>query len=197
MSSTPSLQSSPPSLERLLESVVDTLGFEIVCLEWAGSGKHRILRIYLDRSWSPDEAQTEGSDVAKSSVDLEDCANVSRLIGLRLDAAENEPQWASIATQLKAKYTLEVSSPGLERPLTKPAHFERFVGRKATIRCHQELIPGMQRKTFHGTLVGLIPATSDVAGEAKVQLQEQELARDIEIPMSAIRKAHLVYEGRI
>lgn len=197
-------ESSPLSLDALLEEVAAPLGFEVICWEWVGQGKYRVLRLYLDTlvaelEEAPAAPQTLANDEGevpgpvRSGVSLEDCATVSRMVGLRLEAAEEEPEWAAVAAQFKAPYTLEVSSPGIERPLTKIEHFARFVGQKAVVRCDRDLRPGQTRKKFCGALLGV--ATQ--GPEASIRLMDEELNEEIKIPISAVRKAHLVYEGRI
>lgn len=197
-------ESSPHSLDALLEEVAAPLGFEVICWEWVGQGKYRVLRLFLDTLPGPEGEEhanqeptraldQSGQGPARSGVSLEDCATVSRMVGLRLEAAEEEPEWAATAAQFKAPYTLEVSSPGIERPLTKIEHFARFAGQKAMVRCDRDLRPGEARKKFCGALLGV--ATQ--GPEASIRLMDEELNEEVEIPISAVRKAHLVYEGRI
>ena len=82
---------------------------------------------------------------------------------------------------LRADYSLEVSSPGADRPLTKPEHFRRFLGRRARVRT-REPIDG--RRSFTGTLVA--------ADDAGVSLREPD--RERTIPLTAIRRSNLVAE---
>jgi ribosome maturation factor RimP len=102
--------------------------------------------------------------------------------GVTLDLCE---QVSRDLTDLRERYSLEVSSPGSERPLTKPAHFRRFVGRRARVRARHPLPVGEQRRqSITGELVG----ASD---------QEVTLAADggvIAIPYSEIRRSNLVGE---
>jgi ribosome maturation factor RimP len=82
---------------------------------------------------------------------------------------------------LLADYALEVSSPGLDRPLTKPEHFRRFLGRKVRVRTREE-IEG--QRSFTGTLTG--------ADERTVKVEEG--SKTVEIPLSGIRRSNLVPE---
>lgn len=212
--------SSPDSstLDDLLADITTPMGFEVICWEWAGQGKYRVLRLYIDRLPSPapegevaaketletEPAQpspeegavapetTESTEAVVSGVSLQDCATVSRLVGLALDAAEEQPRWAAVAASLKGAYTLEVSSPGIERPLTKLAHFARFIGKKALIRCDRVLDPSENRKKFSGPLMGVTEGPSP-----SVRIKDEDLQAEVDIPLSFIKKAHLVYEGRI
>lgn len=100
------------SLERLsalIEKELDDLGFELVKLDMASLGRRTVLRIFID---DPD-----------TGVTLEDCVKVTRVLGLALEGDEIVP----------GPYNLEVSSPGINRVLSKPEHFIRFVGKEAKI----------------------------------------------------------------
>lgn len=111
----------------LIEPSLDALGYELVGIEYTAQGKHSILRVYID---SP------------TGVDVEDCQKASHQISGVLDVEE----------PLSGQYTLEVSSPGVERPLFIAAHFERFAGERAEVRVRTP-IDG-QRK-FVGQLAGV------------------------------------------
>ena len=111
----------------LIEPSLDALGYELVGVEYVAQGKHSILRVYID---------------APEGVDVNDCQKASQQISGVLDVEE----------PISGQYTLEVSSPGLERPLFSAAHFERFAGERAEIRMHSP-IDG-QRK-FTGQLAGV------------------------------------------
>ncbi len=95
-------------LRSVLEPPVENLGYELLHLEITHQGKHTVLRVYID---------------APGGIQVHDCAAVSRQLSAVLD----------IEDPLSGAYLLEVSSPGLERPLVKPDHFKRFVGNKARI----------------------------------------------------------------
>jgi ribosome maturation factor RimP len=92
-------------------------------------------------------------------------------------------------SQLRERYTLEVSSPGLERPLTKPDHFRRFMGKRALVRTrepHQIERPGgtLRTRSFTGELVGVSESEITLAADGGV----------IAIPYSEIRRSNLVEE---
>jgi ribosome maturation factor RimP len=147
-------------LERIREAaerVAHSLGLEIVDVEWK-VGKDRFLRVYIDKP--------EG-------VSHKDCEAVSNQLSVVLDVEDLVPG--------PQHYILEVSSPGLDRKLTKPAEFERFAGRLARI---STIEPVENQKFFEGRLAG-------VAG-GKVQIEVQ--GRVIAVPMEGIRKANLVVE---
>ncbi len=112
-------------LFRLLEPAVVTLGYELVELEFAPAGSGGLLRLYID---------------AAPGITLEDCERVSRTVGRLLDSEDPIP----------GHYTLEVSSPGLDRVLRTREHFERFVGSRVKI---QLAVPLDGRRRFTGTLL--------------------------------------------
>lgn len=109
-------------LEKIIASELDVLGFECVKLEIAGASRNPIVRLYIDR---------------EEGVSIKDCALVSRTVGLLLDRMDPFP----------GRYLLEVSSPGSDRPLTREAHFVRFVGQQAKVRCES---PELGKKTYTG-----------------------------------------------
>lgn len=116
------------ALMRLLEPPIEALGFELVDLELAQSGRGGVLRIFIDRMPASD-----------ASVTVDDCAAVSHAVSEVLEVED----------PIKGNYTLEVSSPGFDRILRKRAHFERFVGE----RIFAELkLPLDGRRRFVGTL---------------------------------------------
>lgn len=112
-------------LQDLLEPVITGLGYEVVRILTIGQ-KNPTLQIMIDR--------LDGKDIT-----VEDCATVSRAVSAVLD--EKDP--------IKDQYSLEVSSPGLDRPLTKIEHFKRFSGYEARIETAVEV---EKRKRFKGVL---------------------------------------------
>ena len=112
-------------LQRLLEPTIENMGYELIDLELNLGGKSGIVRIFIDH---PD------------GIGLDDCEKVSRVISALLDVEDPLP----------GHYNLEVSSPGLDRKLTKTEHFQRFIGE--TVKVHMRF-PLEGRKRFRGTLV--------------------------------------------
>lgn len=111
-------------LARLLEPGAAALGFELIAVEFGGRGGNRVLRAYID---GPD------------GVTVDDCERVSRQISAILDVEDPVP----------GSYTLEVSSPGVDRLLVKPRHFERVVGQEIKVRTRE---PQHGRRRFRGRL---------------------------------------------
>jgi ribosome maturation factor RimP len=144
----------PERLTRLLEPVVTGLGYEMVGLEF--DANQRILRVYIDQ---------------EAGVMVDDCSKVSHQISGVLDVEDPIP----------GNYHLEVSSPGMDRPLFKREHFQRFAGSLARL---QLLRPLDGRRKFKARLQGL---NGDL-----VILEEDGLR--FEIPLDLIDKARLVPE---
>jgi ribosome maturation factor RimP len=138
------------------ERVARSEGMEVVDVEWK-VGKQRFLRVYIDKP--------EG-------ISHRDCEVVSQQLSVILDVEELVPG---------SHYILEVSSPGLDRKLTKPADFERFVGRLARVSLNE---PVENSKFFEGRLVGF--------ADGVVQMDVQ--GRIVALPLAGIRKANLVVE---
>jgi ribosome maturation factor RimP len=116
----------------------------------------------------------------EGGVTLDDCADVSREISAQLDVED----------VIQTAYRLEVSSPGLDRPLKKPQDYQRFQGRLAKIKMLEKLDPdgrGHERKTFIGKLMGL-------EGEVVKLMQTDRKGGVIDLPLADIEKAHLEFE---
>jgi ribosome maturation factor RimP len=146
-------------LERIREAaerVARSEGLEVVDVEWK-VGKQRFLRVYIDKP--------EG-------ISHRDCEVVSQQLSVILDVEDLVPG---------PRYILEVSSPGLDRKLTKPADYERFVGRLALISTAE---PVENTKFFEGRLAGY--------SDGMVQIEVK--GRVIALPFAGIRKGNLVVE---
>ncbi|PPE72844.1 ribosome maturation factor RimP [Solimonas fluminis] len=141
-------------LVQMLEPVVESMGYELVLLEYSPNSHNALLRLYIDSA---------------GGIGLEDCEKVSREVAAQLDVED------PISTQ----YSLEVSSPGLDRPLVKPSHFERFLNEQAKV---QLLAPKNGRRRF----IGWIRA----AGDRSVTLETDQGRVDIEY--SEMERARLV-----
>ena len=150
-------------IREIAERVAASSGLEVVEVEFLGGGKARMLRVFLDKP-------AAGADPL-AGVTHEDCATFSREFGTILDVEDVMP----------GSYTLEVSSPGLDRKLTKPGEFERFSGRLARISTSE---PVENSKLFEGRLAGYDD------GQVKIDVQ----GRIIAVPFASIRKANLVVE---
>ena len=164
------------------ERVARSEGLEIVDVEWK-IGKQRFLRVYIDRVPKPAAGMSDGSGEMGTAVTHDpypkishaDCERVSKQLSVILDVEELIPG---------PGYILEVSSPGMDRALNKPADFERFKGRLAKITTSE---PVGEAKFFEGRLAGY--------GDGKVRMElKGKEARTVELPIEMIRKANLVVE---
>ena len=146
----------------LAERLAASLGMELVELEYKREGRDMVLRLYIDK---------------EGGVTLDDCSTVSRELSEILDVEDF----------IREHYTLEVSSPGLNRPLKKPADFERYRGRLAKVRTFEPLADdaGNKRKTFLGELLGFAD------GAVRMHLKEGQTAS---IPLEKVAKANLEFE---
>jgi ribosome maturation factor RimP len=108
----------------LLAPIVEAQGLELLGVEYLPSPGGAVLRLYIDIPLEVAMAEAAGEgDEPPRTVAIEDCESVSREVSAQLDVAD----------PISGNYTLEVSSPGLERPLFTPAQFERFAGQKAKV----------------------------------------------------------------
>ncbi len=139
-----------------------SLGLELVDVEYRQEGGRMVLRLFIDR---------------EGGVSLDDCAAVSRELSEILDVED----------VIRGRYNLEVSSPGLDRPLKKPSDYDRFAGRLVKIRTFELLADdaGNKRKTFVGELIGL------EEGVVRLKLKEGQTAG---IPLAKVAKANLEFE---
>jgi ribosome maturation factor RimP len=144
--------------ETWVQQVIDReiKGVELVILEEAGNRRKKILRLYIDHA---------------DGVTHDLCAGVSAAVGRALDEVD----------AFDGAYTLEVSSPGIERPLRKQSHFEAQLGKKIYVKTR---VPIEGSKVWQGVLLE--------AGAAEIRVQEGE--REARIPLEEIASAHLIYE---
>ena len=146
----------------LVEPLAASLGLELAEVEYRQEGRQMVLRLYIDRD---------------GGVTLDDCSAVSRELTEILDVEDI----------IQGHYTLEVSSPGLNRLLKKPSDFERYTGRLVKIRTFEPFADdaGNMRKTFLGELLGLSDSI------VRLKLNEGQTAS---IPLGKVAKANLEFE---
>ncbi len=157
-------------VREIAERVAQSSGLELVDLELLGGGKARMLRIYIDKP---------------GGVTHEDCSNFSREVGTIFDVEEAVPG---------GSYVLEVSSPGLDRKLSKPEEFQRFTGSlvKLTTR---DPVNGNRHfegrlRAFHDDRIWL-----ELTGRKKSKKHEAvEAGTEVEIELANVEKANLVPE---
>ena len=154
-------------IERGIEAVVARLGFELVALDRGGGRRRPLLRLRVDRP---------GGIPGRSQLTVDDCAAISRAV---LD-------WLDESGQAGESYILEVSSPGVERPLVRQSDYERFAGFAVRLRGFGPLAGG--RRQVEGILRGV----SEQGDEGPVVVLEAEDG-ELRVPLSGIAKANLVY----
>ena len=140
-------------VRQVVEPILESQGFELVDLEYQRESQGWVLRIYLDR---------------QGGVSLDDCAGISHEVGAVLEVKDLIP----------SAYILEVSSPGLTRPLKKPEDFNRFRNQMVKIKLYEPLDG---RRNFKGTLLGL------EGDRVRVEAEQQVY----ELPLQRIAKANL------
>ena len=153
------MKSSVALVADIIQPTIEALGLELWGLEYLQQGKHSILRVFID---------------CKSTVNLKDCETVSRQISTVLDVED----------PISGEYTLEVSSPGLERPLFKIDQFAQFVGDKVKIVMKSQ-VEGRRKFT------GLIECVS--ADEIRLSVD----GKTFKLDFAEIDKANIVNSDRI
>jgi len=139
---------------KLLEPAVEHLGYELSDLEMKIGGRDGVIRLFIDKA---------------DGVGLEDCETVSRQISALLDVEDPVP----------GHYVLEVSSPGLDRTLTKVKHFQRFIGEDIRVKLR---FPVAGRKNFRGAL--------KAADEQNIEVEVD--GESHRLPIATIQSARLV-----
>lgn len=140
------------------ERVAESEGMEVVEVELHGSGRRRVLRVYIDKP---------------GGVSHRDCEIVSEQLGVILDVEDLVPG---------GSYTLEVSSPGVERKLVRPRDYERFVGQKIKLVLRE---PVEEQRYWEGVLAAF--------AEGVVTLEPRP-GRRLQVPLEQIERANLKFE---
>ena len=142
-------------LTAMLRPAVEETGKELLGVEFISAGNHSVLRLFIDH---------------ENGIDVDDCAEVSRQVGAILDVED----------PISSEYSLEVSSPGLDRPLFEKSQFEAVVGETVEAKIS---MPLNGRRKFKGKLVA-------VENDSLIVMVDNE---EYELVISNIDKAHLVY----
>jgi ribosome maturation factor RimP len=154
-------------VREIAERVATSSGLEVVDVELRGGGKSRMLRIVIDKP---------------AGVTHEDCANVSREVGTILDVEDAVPG---------GSYLLEVSSPGLDRKLTRPADYERFAGSRVKLTTRE---PVNGNRHFEGRLESFRDGHLTLDVSRRKKSPPQESTQSLEIALANVEKANLVPE---
>jgi ribosome maturation factor RimP len=151
-------EATASKIEEIAQRVAQPEGLEVVEVEVKGGGNQRLVRISIDKP---------------TGVTHGDCELVSQQVGTILDVEDVVPG---------GRYTLEVSSPGVERKLLKPEDYRRFQGKKARITLRE---PRDGRRNWEGTLAGLDDGAAALETEAGTTMR---------FPFDQIQKANLKFE---
>ena len=164
-------------LREIADRVAHSRGLEVLEVEFLGGGQARMLRVFLDKP-------AAGNDPL-AGVTHDDCANFSREFGTILD----------VENVIPTSYTLEVSSPGLDRKLVKPADFTRFTGSRMKLMTRQ---PVNHNRHFEGRLEsfqdGRLTLDLSVASHKSRRKMGDAAGKKIEIEFANVEKANLVPE---
>lgn len=163
------MKTNRAGIQEELEARLSGLGYELVQLDWAGSAIRPVIRLRVER------------EALDRPVSLDDCATVSRGIEAWLDEDARVPE----------QYVLEVSSPGLERPLTRDRDFHRFRGRKIAVT-GTETLHGRSAR-LEGELLGL-GGEDGAAGSIRLRLNG---GHEVEVPRSRVATARLVHDWKV
>ncbi|HHS99719.1 MAG TPA: ribosome maturation factor RimP [Thiomicrospira sp.] len=143
-------------LEELFKPTIESMGFELWAIEYIAAGRHSTLRVFVDK---------------QGGINVDDCADISRQLSAIMDVED----------PISDRYMLEVSSPGLDRPLIKPEHFKRYEGKSVRVRAAMAILG---RRKINGKLVKVTDEQIEVEVEGEIY----------EIPFDLIEKANLVVE---
>ena len=147
-----------------IERAVEAIGFEVVQLERGGGRRRPLLRLRIDRP---------GTSNPGSGVTVDDCVEVTReLLGALEDGGDED-------------WVLEVSSPGVDRPLVKPADYDRFAGARVRVRGYGPLAD--RGRKLEGTLLGRVDGHP---GEFALEIEGDR----VEVPLELVASARLVYD---
>ena len=152
----------------IAERVAASEGIEIVDVQLLGGGRHRMLRLYIDR-----DTPAPGLPAGQAGVTHADCEFISHNVGTILDVEDVMPG---------GSYTLEVSSPGVERKISKPREFERFVGQKIKVVLKQ---PVENQNHLVGALTGF--------SEGIITL-EPSPGHAVRFPLEQVERANLKFD---
>ena len=145
-------------LTEMLRPAVEETGKELLGVEFISAGNHSVLRLFIDH---------------ENGIDVDDCAEVSRQVGAILDVED----------PISSEYSLEVSSPGLDRPLFEKSQFEAVVGETVEAKIS---MPLNGRRKFKGKLVA-------VENDSLIVMVDNE---EYELVISNVDKAHLVFNHK-
>ena len=166
-------------------------GYELYNTEFVKEGRDWFLRVYIDKTpvTETEGAETEGEAEEQAYISTEDCEKVSRFLSEKLD--ESDP--------IEQNYYLEVSSPGMDRPLITPEHYERYVGHEVEIKLYKAIdgikningvLESFDKETGAVVVNSLEPVSTGKKGKKGGKKAEPESKR-YELTLTDIAKANL------
>ena len=144
-------------VREVAEPVLNGLGYDLIALEMTVENGRKIVRLYIDRM-----------DASKGAVGIEDCVTATKELSPVLDVAD----------VLDGRYELEISSPGINRPLARKSDFEKFAGKKVAVRTFDKV---GDRRNFLGVLLGID------GDDIRINVD----GREHRVPLTEVMKAHL------
>ncbi|MBF0264618.1 MAG: ribosome maturation factor RimP [Gammaproteobacteria bacterium] len=151
------------SLNNMLQPVIETMGYEFVGIEYISHEKGTILRIYVDH---------------KNGITVDGCAEVSRQVSAVLDVED----------PISGEYTLEVSSPGLDRPLFTKEHYQKFIDHEIKLTLNHPLT-GTNQKRYRGVINSVDEESGTTIINLTVDLGKE--TEQVSIPLEIVKKANL------
>ncbi len=147
-------------IRSIVEPIAAAKGYELVNLELRGDRRQYLLRVYIDKA---------------GGITVGECADLSNYLSTVLDVED----------PIQGRYTLEVSSPGIERTFYKKSDYDRFRGQPVRIQTHEQ-VEG--RRTFHGELLEF--------RDELVRINERTMGREIAIPYHLIKRTQIEFEWK-
>ena len=149
---------TPDRLKPLLEAALQSSPFLLEDLTVTAAGRRSVVRVIVDRALAGNGGEVADTTEPSAPLSLDDVADATRLVSTALDDDD---------VMGEAPYTLEVSSPGVSRPLTLPRHFRRNIGRLVALRTAEAAVTGRIIRADHETVTLEIAATKAVPGHAQ------------------------------
>ncbi|EKD70046.1 MAG: hypothetical protein ACD_46C00661G0003 [uncultured bacterium] len=149
------------ALQERLATLISSMGYELVGCELSPQGRNMIFRIFIDK---------------ENGVTLDDCSTVSHQVSAMLDVED----------PFTGRYSLEISSPGIDRPLFELKHYQKYIGSAVRIKLKAAIL---QRKQYKGRLLR-------VEGD-NIVILVNETDQEVSLPFSAIEKANVIGEVKI
>lgn len=179
--------SQPQQLDEAVEAILNPLGYELVALEITSAGGRKVV-VYIDFLENSTEDATKNP---AKRISLEDCLTANRALDPFFETTE----------LITGAFDLEVSSPGVERPLKKPEHFVRFKGQKAQISTFAPLSSNelendvyLQKNIKQKKFIGTILDFDQAANKVLIEIPFGGIDHTVKIPLKNISKAHLEFD---